>query len=77
MMHNHQGDDTLFEVFKQLEVDFEKPREVNFYFVFPTFDSAQGAVEDLAKIEFEGEVFRYDPPGWIRLFARPSWLVAT
>ena len=76
-MHNHEGDDTLFEVFKQLEVDFKKPREVNFYFVFPTLECAQGAAEDLVKIEFECELFRYDPPWWKRLFVRPSWSVST
>ncbi|MFY8073589.1 MAG: ribonuclease E inhibitor RraB [Pirellula sp.] len=76
-MHNHEGDDTLFEIFKQLGIDFSKPREVNFYLVFPTQSDAQAAIEDLSKIEFECELFRYDPPWWKRLFVKPSWSVST
>ncbi|MFN5272123.1 MAG: ribonuclease E inhibitor RraB [Planctomycetota bacterium] len=76
-MHNHEGDDTLFEVFKQLGIDFSKSREVNFYFVFPTQEDAQGAMEDLSKIDFESEVFRYEAPWWKRLFVKPSWCVST
>lgn len=76
-MHNHEGDDALFEIFKQLGIDFSKPREVNFYLVFPMQSDAQAAIEDLAKIEFGCELFRYDPPWWKRLFVKPSWSVST
>lgn len=76
-MHTHEGDDMLLGIFKQLEIDFTKPREVNFYFVFPTESDAQNASKDLEKIDFACEQFRYDPPWWKRLFVKPNWTVST
>ena len=76
-MHTHEGDDALLAIFKQLEVDFTKSREVNFYFVFPVESDAQKASKDLENIDFACDVLRYNPPWWKRLFVKPSWLVST
>jgi hypothetical protein len=76
-MHDHEGDDALFEIFRKLEIDFSKPREVNFYLAFTDQTDAENALRDLAKIDFPGEVFRHDPPWWKRLFVKPSWVVST
>ena len=45
-MHTHDGDDELLGTLRQVGVDFAKPRELNFYFLFPgeaEADRARGA----------------------------------
>jgi hypothetical protein len=75
-MHNHDGDDELLGVFKQLGVNLTKPREVNFYFVFPTEPQADSAQALLAQSKLQSEKIPLDVPWWKRLFTKPEWMVS-
>ncbi|MFO0013546.1 MAG: ribonuclease E inhibitor RraB [Planctomycetota bacterium] len=76
-MHTHDGDDTLFDIFNELDVDFAKPREVNFYFIFSTQADAENAARDLRQIDFPCEIFQHRLPWWKRCFFKPDWTVST
>jgi hypothetical protein len=75
-MHDHHGDDELLGTLKQLGVDLAKPREINFYFIFPSEADASAACSRLVQQKLEAEKFQATVPWWKRLFAKPDWLVA-
>ncbi|MEZ6094628.1 MAG: ribonuclease E inhibitor RraB [Pirellulaceae bacterium] len=74
-MHTHNEDDALLGVFKQLGLDFKKPREINFNFFFPTETAADMAVRLLAEKKVDSDKMKIDPPWWKRFFAKPTWAV--
>jgi hypothetical protein len=75
-MHDHDGDDELLGMLTQLGVDFKKPREINFYFVFPTEPNADQAKTLLSQKRFNSEKIKLDVPWWKRLFAKPQWMLS-
>lgn len=75
-MHTHVADEQLLQVLKQIGVDFKKPREINFYFVFTTEFSAAAAARVLEQKKLSVEKFQIDPPWWKRLFVKPTWTLA-
>ncbi len=75
-MHTHESDDVLLGMFRQLGLDFSKPREINFYFAFATESDAEHASRELAQRKFKSERIKIDPPWWKRLFAKPQWSVS-
>ncbi len=72
-MHSHDEDDVLLNVLRNFGVDFDRNRELNFYFVFPSESDADRAAGMLAQKQIASEKFRIDPPWWKRLFAKPQW----
>lgn len=74
-MHSHEADDVLLGMFERLGVDFERPRELNFYFSFPTESTADNAMRTLAEKNLSVNKLRVDPPWWKRLFVKPEWTV--
>lgn len=75
-MHTHESDDELFGMLKQLQIDFQRPREVNFYFVFQNQSNADGAASMLQQKNWSVDRFTIDPPWWKRLFAKSTWWVS-
>jgi len=75
-MHTHEEDDALLEVFKQLGVDLQKPRELIFYFLFSTELDTDNASRSLDQKTIASEKFKVDPPWWKRLFAKPRWALS-
>ncbi len=75
-MHSHDADDILLGMFKQLGVDFKKPREINFYFVFPNEADADNAIRALAQKKVAAEKYKIDVPWWKRLFVKPQWTLS-
>jgi hypothetical protein len=75
-MHDHQGDDEILGMLKQLGVDFAKARELNFYFMFPSEADADNAAKLLAEKKLTSEKFKIDVAWWKRLFAKPRWAVS-
>ncbi len=75
-MHTHESDDVLFGMLKQLSIDFQKPREVNFYFVFKNQSDADNAAHMLQQRNWSIDRFTIDPPWWKRLFAKPTWWIS-
>lgn len=75
MMHDHDGDDQLLQMLRQLSIDLSKPREVNFYFIFPSEPNAAKAAELLCSFKFEPEVYKIPLPWWKRFFAKPDWCI--
>ena len=75
-MHDHDGDDELLETFRQLGVDFAKPREINFYFIFSNEADADSAGKLLVEKKLDPDKFKVDVPWWKRLFTKPNWLVS-
>ncbi|MCU0720133.1 MAG: ribonuclease E inhibitor RraB [Pirellula sp.] len=75
-MHTHESDDVLFGMLKQLQIDFQRPREVNFYFVFKNQSNADGASRLLQQKNWTIDRFTIDPPWWKRLFAKPTWWIS-
>jgi hypothetical protein len=75
-MHTHESDDVLFGMLKQLQIDFQRPREVNFYFVFKNQSKADGASRVLQQKKWSIDRFTIDPPWWKRLFAKPTWWIS-
>jgi hypothetical protein len=74
-MHDHDGDDELLGMFRQLGLDLKKHREINFYFVFPTEPNADQARTLLSQKSFDSEKTKIDIPWWKRLFAKPRWML--
>ena len=72
-MHGHDGDDELLSMMRQLSIDMTKPREVNFYFVFPNQAAALEAKELLQSFKFEPDEYPIPLPWWKKLFAKPQW----
>lgn len=72
-MHTHESDDVLLGMFRQLGLDLAKPREVNFYFVFPDEVHADGAMQILQQKKLNVDKFKIDVPWWKRLFVSPQW----
>lgn len=75
-MHDHAADDALLQVFKQLGVNLQEPREVIFFLIFANERDADGGVSALAQKKLVGDKYRIDAPWWKRLFAKPRWGVA-
>jgi hypothetical protein len=75
-MHGHDGDDQLLATFRHLGIDLAKPRELNFYFVFPGEANADQACQLLTQKKLEAEKFPIPLPWWKRLFAKPAWTVS-
>jgi hypothetical protein len=75
-MHDHAADDELLGVFRKLGVSLTKPREVNFYFLFPGESDADSARAMLLQSKIESDKTRIDVPWWKRLFTRPQWMVS-
>jgi hypothetical protein len=75
-MHNHDGDDELLATFRHLGVDFAKPRELNFYFIFPAESDAENAMKRLSQSSLKSEKSKIDVPWWKRLFSKPEWVVS-
>ncbi len=74
-MHDHDGDDVLLSMLRQLEIDLTKPREVNFYFVFSDLQGAESGAELLKSFQFEPEVYKVPLPWWKKFFAKPQWCI--
>jgi hypothetical protein len=72
-MHTHDGDDELLGTLRQVGVDFAKPRELNFYFLFPGEAEADRARQQLEQQKLDCDKMKIDVPWWKRLFARPQW----
>ena len=75
-MHTHESDDVLFGMLRQLAIDFQRPREVNFYFVFKNQGNADSAAQILQQRKWSIDFFTIDPPWWKRLFAKPTWWIS-
>ncbi len=75
-MHDHSGDDELLATLRQIGVDLTKPREINFYFIFPGEAEADRARQQLSQKKLESESYKIDVPWWKRLFAKPRWVVS-
>lgn len=75
-MHSHEADDILLRTLRQYGVDFQKPRELNFYFVFPAEADADNAAAALAQKKISSDKFKLDLPWWKRLFAKPQWSIS-
>jgi hypothetical protein len=74
-MHDHDGDDELLSMLRQLSIDLAKPREVNFYFVFSNLQGAENGAEMLRSFQFEPEVYKIPVPWWKKFFAKPQWCI--
>ena len=75
-MHAHEADESLFQTLEQMGVDFNKTREINFYFVFPTELNASSAQSLLKEKDFDSDRFKLGVPWWKRLFVNPNWAVS-
>jgi len=75
-MHAHEADENLFQTLEQMGVDFDKTREINFYFIFPSEQSASAAQTLLKEKDFDSERLKLDVPWWKRLFVKPNWAVS-
>lgn len=75
MMHDHDGDDQLLGMLRQLSIDLSKPREVNFYFIFKNEPDAERAAELLRSFKFDPEVYKIPLPWWKKFFAKPDWCI--
>jgi Regulator of ribonuclease activity B len=76
-MRTHKADDVLLGTLRQYGVDFQIPRELNFYLVFPAEADADNASAALTQKKISSDKFNLDPPCWKRLFAKTQWSLST
>lgn len=74
-MHDHDGDDVLLSMLRQLEIDLTKLRDVNFYFVCSDLQGAESGAELLKSFQFEPEVYKVPLPWWKKFFAKRQWCI--
>ena len=74
-MHDHDGDKILFSVFEQIGVNFNRPRRINFFFVFPEQSKANAASAILKQRNMNPQISEITQPWWKRWFASSKWSV--
>ena len=75
-MHDHNSDDVLLDVFRQLGIDLQQPRELIFYFVFKSEEMADHACQLVSAHQFLASKVELEVPWWKRIFVKPDWSVA-